>query len=131
MDIFGAEGKHVKIGKTSITVRDDDGKTCGIIRNAWKFCDLQPNRQIDYSRTVRAAGLWGCTIDGTMNRVIICDGKIIYFNDLRTMDYYKRLAEREDLAGAFAGDIERYNTRLELVEKCKANNVNVINCYID
>lgn len=130
MEIFGAEGKHVKIGKTSITVRDDNGKTCGIIRNAWKFCELQPNKQVDFSKSVRASGLWGCSIDGIMNRVVICEGKIYYFNDLRVLEQYEQMM-KSSFGGFLDTVTKNYIRRKNIVEGCKENAITVINCYID
>ena len=66
-------GKNVKISKGSITIKDDDNKTCGVVRNIVSLYDLQANKQIDYYRKIRDIGLHGkisirdCIIsDGTM-----------------------------------------------------------------
>lgn len=137
MEIFGAENHHVKLGKTSVTVRGENGKTCGIVRNAWKLRDLQPNKQFDYLRKIKDVGFFGICInnDYMFDRVFVCNDELYYFNDLRPLEHYKKLVERvkpEDLARYYSADTEHYNTRLELVEKCKANgHITVINCYLD
>lgn len=70
MEITEIEGKHVKIGKTSITVKNPEtGKTCGVVRNICKFSNLQANRMSDYYKKLRDAGVWGSRIDGLLDCV--------------------------------------------------------------
>lgn len=136
MEIMELENRHVRLGKTSITVKDEAGKTRGIVRNVWKFSDLQPNKQIDYLRKIDRAGIWGTVLNNTymLDNVIIKDGEIYYFNNLRPLESYRKLIERvnaEDLARFYAGDTEHYNKRQEIVERCAEQGIHVINCYID
>jgi hypothetical protein len=37
-------GKRVKISKGSITIKNDEGKTCGVVRNTISLYDMQPNK---------------------------------------------------------------------------------------
>ena len=41
-------GKKVKISKGSITIKSEDGKTSGVVRNITSLYDLQANKQIEY-----------------------------------------------------------------------------------
>ncbi len=58
-DIKDCIGKEIKIGKTSITIKGENGKTCGVVRDIKKFIDLQANKQIDYFKLLRKSGIWG------------------------------------------------------------------------
>ena len=39
-------GKHVKISKNSITIKNEEGKTCGVVRNISSLADIHPNKQM-------------------------------------------------------------------------------------
>ena len=52
-------GKRVKISKNSITIKTEDGKTCGVVRNTVSLYDLQPNKQMDYHKKIKQVGLHG------------------------------------------------------------------------
>lgn len=52
-------GKNVKISKNSITIKDDNGKTCGIVRNICSLYDMQPNTQFEYFKKIKQTGLHG------------------------------------------------------------------------
>ena len=52
-------GKNVRISKCSITIKSDDGKTCGVVRDIRKFKDIQPNKTLDYFHILRKCGAWG------------------------------------------------------------------------
>lgn len=43
-DIKDCKGKKVKISRNSITIKGDNGKTCGVIRNIISVKDVQPNK---------------------------------------------------------------------------------------
>ena len=52
-------GKKVKISKGSITIKTEDGKTCGVVRNIVSLYDMQANKQMDYYKKIKQAGLHG------------------------------------------------------------------------
>jgi len=58
-DIKDCIGKNIKISRNSITIKSDEGKTCGVVRNIISLYDLQPNKQMDYYRKLREIGLHG------------------------------------------------------------------------
>lgn len=37
-------GKNVKISRGSITIKGDNGKTCGVVRNIRRFHNIQTNK---------------------------------------------------------------------------------------
>lgn len=46
-DIKDCIGKNIKISKCSITIKSNDGKTCGVVRDIRKFRDIQQNKVLD------------------------------------------------------------------------------------
>ena len=128
MLISELENKHIKIGKTSITViNTETDKTCGVVRNICKFKDLQANKQINYSKALRSAGLWGCGIDGVIDAVIIAENQLYYLHNLKPIETYnKYFADAE----GWEMEAEHHKKRLEIAENMRQF-ATVINCYID
>nr|DAG13516.1 MAG TPA: hypothetical protein [Caudoviricetes sp.] len=89
-NIIDCENEEIKIGKTSITIKNKEtGKTKGIVKNITKFKDIQPNKQIDYFKRLKELNLWRNRIVN-MNNVLIQDGEIIVFRNMRSSDFYKQ-----------------------------------------
>lgn len=128
MEIKEIENKHIKIGKTSITViNTETGKTCGVVRNIWKFTDLQPNKQIDYFGKLCKSGIWGSRIDGIIDCVIVSNNQLYYLHNLNPIDFYnKYFADRE----GFENEKTHFEKRLQIAENMKEI-ATVIPCYVD
>ncbi len=128
MEITEIEGKHVKIGKTSITVKNPEtGKTSGVVKNICKFLNLQPNKKLDYFKKIREAGVWGSRIDGLLDCVIIVDNQLYYLHDLNPINTYNKY-----FAGYEGFDNEKSHSdeRLRIAENMKRIST-VIPCYVD
>ncbi len=82
-------GKNIKIGKTSITIKSENGKTCGVVRDIWKIKDIQPNKQINYFRILRNVGAWG-NRNFDVNTCVIKDGKMYVFRNLKTIQFHDK-----------------------------------------
>ena len=68
MLITDIQGKDVILSKGSITVKDDNNKTCGVVRNLRKFKDIQANKQFTLRKQLN--GVWGVNRFGiSMDRV--------------------------------------------------------------
>lgn len=121
-NIIDCENEEIKIGKTSITIKNKEtGKTKGIVRNITKFKDIQPNKQIDYFKRLKELNLWRNRIVN-MNNVLIQDGEIIVFRNMRSSDFYKQygfvdITEKEKH--------EKENAFYEELSK----KIQVIHCY--
>lgn len=74
-------GKNVKISKGSITIKGEDGKTCGVIRNITSLYDLQANKQMDYYKKIKQAGLHGKI---SIKDCIIVDGIMYVFRNIKS-----------------------------------------------
>lgn len=128
MHISELENKHIKIGKTSITViNTENNKTYGVVRNICKFKDLQANKQINYSKALRSAGLWGCGIDGIIDAVIISENQLYYLHNLKPIETYNKVFKGVE---GFESEQRRAKERQTIAENMKQF-ATVINCYID
>ncbi len=128
MKIIEIEGKHIKIGKASITVRNfETGKTCGVVRGVCKFSNLQENRKSDYFKGLREAGAWCCGIDGLIDCVIVVDNQLYYLHNLNPINTYNKCFA---CCEGFESEKERYEKRLRIAENMKQIST-VIPCYVD
>ena len=73
-------GKSIKISKNSITIKDNSGKTCGVVRNITSLYDMQANKQFEYYGKLKKLGLHGKI---SIKEIIIADGKMYVFRDLK------------------------------------------------
>lgn len=85
--------KKVKISKGSITIKDDNNKTCGIVRNIISLYDLQANKQIDYYKMIKNLGLHG-KID--IKDCIISDGVIYVFRNIKSKLFHEKYGYIDD-----------------------------------
>lgn len=91
-NIFDCENQEIKIGKTSITIKNrDTGKTKGIVKDITKFKDMQPNKQMQYFKKLKSLNIWGNKMVN-MDNVIIQDGSIVLFRNMRTIDFTANMA---------------------------------------
>lgn len=128
MDITAIENQHIKIGKTSITVKNPDtGKTCGVVQHICKFMDLRPNRQIDYFKQIRKSGVWDSRIDGLMDCVIVVDNQLYYLLNLKPIEAYNQyFSDRE----GFENEKSHHQQLLQIAKNMKQF-ATVIPCYVD
>ena len=88
-------GKKVKISKGSITIKSDDGKTSGVVKNITSLYDLQANKQMDYYKKIKQAGLHGKI---SIKDCIISDGTMYVFRNIKSKlfhDKYGFISEEE------------------------------------
>lgn len=80
-------GKNVKISKCSITIKSDDGKTCGVVRNITSLYDLQPNMQMDYYKIIRKLGLHGKI---SIKNCIISNDTMYIFRNIKSKIFHEK-----------------------------------------
>lgn len=112
-------GKRVRISRRSITIKTEDGKTCGVVKDIISLYDLQANRQILYHRQLYSLGVHGKI---PISECIIKDGVMYVFHNIRSKLFHERygyLSEEEE-AGAEAKE--------KVYDILKANGISVIEC---
>ncbi len=80
-------GKNVKISKGSITIKSEDGKTSGVIRNITSLYDLQANKQMEYYHKLRKLGLHGKI---SITDCIISDGTMYVFRNIKSKLFHEK-----------------------------------------
>lgn len=79
--------KKVKISKGSITIKDYNGKTCGVVRNIISLYDLQANKQMNYYKKIKQAGLHDKI---SIKDCIIADGVMYIFRNIKNKLFYEK-----------------------------------------
>ena len=59
MNISELKNQRIKISPRSITCRNENGKTCGVVRDVKQFKTARPAEQMKYFKAVRECGIWG------------------------------------------------------------------------
>lgn len=102
-EIKECAGQNVKISKTSITIKDGNGKTRGVVRNIVSVQDMQLNKQTDYFRLFKKLNVWGKI---SLSNCIVKNGKLFVFRNMKSKmfhdkygyfsDYEKEKTEQEE-----------------------------------
>lgn len=112
------ENKTVKCSPSSITVKDENGKTRGIVRNVSRAYDLPFNRQVELQSKLKGTG-----IDVRSKQVYIDDGEIIYLHNLREIAAYEYLPHLTDCEQKHLDELKAKAAR------AVALGITVIPCY--
>ena len=81
-------GKKVKISKGSITIKSEDGKTIGVVRNVTSLYDLQANKQIEYHAKMKKLDVrWK---DISIKNIIIKDNEMYVFRNIKSKLWYEK-----------------------------------------
>lgn len=123
MDIIEISNKKVKVSAHSITVKNDDGKTTGIVRNIVPYKDLQTSEQMKYWRQIREYGMFDSEC---LKRLVAYEGVLYYLNNLNPLEFYETYCENRE---GFECERENYEKRKAFVNKV-AEIATVIPCYI-
>ena len=114
MEIKDIINHNVKASKGSITIKNENDKTIGIVMNLTRFNDLQANKKILYSKLLRDSDVWGNS-KINMDNCYVLDNKVYLLKNLRSCKYY---SEEEQI------DYD------DMYLKISNNGINVIECYI-
>ena len=118
MEVKELTGKTVKVCQSSITAKDENGKTCGIIKNITVYGKAQARTKFDFKAKAKTA--W---MHGQANNVII-DGKDVYFlYDESKDDLAKMLVEN-----GFTEYQREIDERAKMIDGIKADGATVIYC---
>ena len=117
MDI---ENKRVKVSKCSLTIKDDNNKTCGIVRNISSLYDIQANKQCDIHLKLKKDGIIAMTYG--IKDIIISDGNIYFLNDIRKRMHYEKYGFFDDT------EKKKYEEREVLINSIKEKGYPIIDC---
>lgn len=126
MEMKDIIGKRIKLSANSITVKDENGKTRGIVRGARRFKDCRANQQIEIRGKIKNAGISFINAGVNFDCVINAEGKWWYINDLKwESDYFKYFEGRDESLD------KKYQNRRNIYDALVNENVmEVIDCWI-
>lgn len=112
-------GKNVKISKGSITIKSEDGKTCGVVRNIVSLYDIQPNKQMEHYGKLRKLGLHGKI---SIKDCIISNNTLYVFRNVKSKLFYEQYGymTEEEKTIAEQNDV--------LYNMIRENGIEVIEC---
>lgn len=112
-------GKRIKISANSITVKDEAGKTRGVVRGIRQFKNCRLNQQMEIWKKAKGAG-------ADLKNIINAEGKWWYINDLKwESDYFKYFEGRDENMD------KKYQDRRNIYDALvNENAIEVIDCYI-
>lgn len=114
-------GKEIKISKCSITIKSDDGKTCGVVKNIRKFHDIQTNKQMEYFHLLRKSGAWRSS-NFDVDNCIEKDGKLYAFRNMKSKMFHEKY-------GYFSEDeIKNAEEQENIYNALKDAGIDVIEC---
>ena len=117
MKITEINGNVISIGKTSITVKRDDGKTCGIVKNCIPFQTMTARDKF----ALKHLGL-----EASKN-CVICDGEIYYLNNKRLENWINQQAHPE----FFTTEKAKAEQQKVIADAVRQQGITVIDCIIN
>lgn len=116
-------GQNVKIGKTSITIKDNDNRTRGIVRNVVKLEDVQFNQYLDYWRVLKKLG-----VDKVLRKsgFFVKDGAMYVIRNTKSDQFKKHIMEHD----GFEHDKKVWAEQAEAYKKLEEGGVPVIECRV-
>lgn len=120
MIITDINGEIIKIGKSSITVKGDNGKTKGIVTNCRTFSAMSPTDKMQLRKS-------GIPLDEARN-CIIQNGNIYYLLNLHLENWIKQQKYPEAFIRELAITAERRRKAGEII---KNKGITVIECVIE
>lgn len=116
MNLFEIGERMYKVGRTSITVCDEYGKTCGVVRNVEVLGkEVQPKKLFDLHSWIRDH----CSdpvILGARQCWLKYDGEYVFVLDADTREWCENwLAEHDDMYGE-AQQLENLNVAAQALE---------------
>lgn len=119
-NIQDCNGRKVRICNSSITIKGDDGKTCGVVTNATSVLNMQPNKQFDCCNKLRKLGL-PHTPD-VVKHIVIKDNDMYMFRNIESKLFHEKYGYFSDY------EKEKIAKEEELCEQFKNANIEVIEC---
>lgn len=125
MEITKINGEEIKIGKTSITIKGDNGKTIGVIRNCTIVNNsLAPRILFEISHKLKEKNI---NLMSLYNRLVAVDGNYYFLYNLRKNDFVEKYAIKNP--EIFQADINKVKEQDELADLCvKSGIIQIVKC---
>ena len=125
MEITKINGEEIKIGKTSITVKGDNSKTIGVIRNCTIINNsLAPRILFEISRKLKEKNI---NLMSLYNRLVVVDENYYFLYNLRKNDFVEKYAIKNP--EIFQADINKVKEQDELANSfIKSGIIQIVKC---
>lgn len=125
MEITKINGEEIKIGKTSITVKGDNGKTKGVIKNCNVINNLLPPRTLfEVAYKLRKKNI---KVMDFYNRLVAVDGNYYFLYNLRKNDFVEKYAIKNP--EIFQAEINKVKEQDELANLCvRSGIIQIVKC---
>lgn len=125
MKITKINGEEIKIGKTSITIKGDNGKTIGVIRNCTIVNNsLAPRILFEISHKLKEKNI---NLMSLYNRLVAIDGNYYFLYNLRKNDFVEKYASKNP--EIFQAEINKVKEQDELANLCvRSGIIQIIKC---
>lgn len=125
MEITKINGEEIKIGKTSITIKGDNSKTIGVIRNCTIINNsLAPRILFEISHKLKEKNI---NLMSLYNRLVTVDGNYYFLYNLRKNDFVEKYAIKNP--EIFQADINKVKEQDELADLCiKSGIIQIVKC---
>lgn len=125
MEITKINGEEIKIGKTSITIKGDNGKTIGVIRNCTIVNNsLAPRILFEISHKLKEKNI---NLISLYNRLVAIDGNYYFLYNLRKNDFVEKYASKNP--EIFQAEINKVKEQDELANLCvRSGIIQIIKC---
>lgn len=125
MEITKINGEEIKIGKTSITIKGDNGKTKGVIKNCTVINNLLPPRTLfEVAYKLRKKNI---KVMDFYNRLVVVDENYYFLYNLRKNDFVEKYAIKNP--EIFQADINKVKEQDELANSCiKSGIIQIVKC---
>lgn len=125
MEITKINGEEIKIGKTSITIKGDNGKTIGVIRNCTIVNNsLAPRILFEISHKLKEKNI---NLMSLYNRLVAIDGNYYFLYNLRKNDFVEKYASKSP--EIFQAEINKVKEQDELANLCvRSGIIQIIKC---
>ena len=117
MELLAIEGKEIKICKNSICVKNENGRTCGVVTGITKFKDMQANKQFTFSKALKNCGLWGSKY-GLMENVICYESNLYHIASISKLEHYQKY------------NPEKYADIANIIEAAEQSGIYTLLCYL-
>ena len=124
MNIKDIKNKKVKISPHSITCKNGEGKTCGIVKDIRLHRDIPRSKAQECFKIFKESGIWGDSV--LMDCIVYHNDELYYLHNLKPIEFYERFFKNAD---EWTPEKQRYNKRLEVAENL-SKVIHVIPCYI-
>lgn len=125
MEITKINGEEIKIGKTSITIKGDNGKTIRVIRNCTIVNNsLAPRILFEISHKLKEKNI---NLMSLYNRLVAIDGNYYFLYNLRKNDFVEKYASKNP--EIFQAEINKVKEQDELANLCvRSGIIQIIKC---